>query len=391
MMPKQASLSFLVSLCMAISSGVGCRPSSVSAPGLGGERPTQKVLVAPAKTEMVTDYLELVGRTAANERVEIQSRVSGFLLKTHFVDGQSVKAGDVLFTIDPEEYQAIYDQSDAKIKVAETRLDVAKKDFARSQLLLDKNATSRQEFDQTEAAMDEAQASVIAAQADAARVKLDVEYTQVKSPIDGRVDRAMLDVGNYITGGMNGGTVLTTVVDDRPIKAIANVDENERLKFMRRMREFGGDDFKQADKLTELKIPCDLQLPDETGFPHHGILEYGEIMVNEQTGTSQVRAIFENKTGLLTPGMFVRLRITASEPHEATLVPDIAIGTDQATNFVFVVNDQNEVEDRRITIGSRRGDQRIVTEGLEGNESVVVGGLQLIQPGMKVVPETKPE
>lgn len=375
-------------VCLAASCA-GCRRSSPSIPGAGGARPTQKVIFVRAKEQEVTDYIELVARTAADESVEIQSRVSGFLLKTHFVDGQLVQAGDVLFTIDPEQYEAVYVQSEAQIDVAITRLDVAKKTFARSQKLIESNAISREEFDQNQSAVEEAEARVIVAKADAAKVKLDVTYTQIKTPITGRVDRALLDDGNYVTGGMNGGTVLTTVVSDHPIKAIANVDESVRLQFVRRMRKLAGDDFKRTDKLTELQIPCDLQLPDETGFPHKGILEYSEIVVNQQTGTSQVRAVFDNEQDLLTPGMFVRLRIPISEPHAAVVVPDVAIGTDQATKFVYVINDQNEIEHRTVQLGSLHGELRVIVAGLQTNEAVVVGGLQLVQPGMKVDPVEK--
>lgn len=389
MTSKPFPLILLAVISTAITTGVGCQRSPTGPPGAKGDRPPQKVIFVAAAQHEVTDSIELVGRTAANERVEIQSRVSGFLQKTHFVDGQLVKAGDVLFTIDPEEYEADYLRSEAEIEVALTRLDVAKKTFARSKKLLENDAISHEEFDQNQSAVDEAQARVIVAKADAARVKLDVDYTSVKSPISGRVDRALLDDGNYVNGGLGGGTILTTVVNDRPIKAIANVDENVRLQFMRRLREIAGDEFKQSDKLAELNIPCDLQLPDETGFPHHGVLEYGEIVVNEQTGTSQIRARFDNENGLLTPGMFVRLRLSTSDPHQAVLVPDVAIGTDQATKFVFVVNDQDKIEHRTVTLGSQEGDQRVIQKGLKANERVVVGGLQLIQPGMQVDPVEK--
>ncbi|TWU10449.1 efflux RND transporter periplasmic adaptor subunit [Allorhodopirellula heiligendammensis] len=383
---KHIALFLFASIGIAIPFGTGCRNESAGVPGGGGERPPQKVIYVRAKAKKVTEYVELVGRTAANESVEIQSRVSGFLLKTHFIDGQTVQANEVLFTIDPEEYKAIYLQSEAQIEVARTRLDVARKTFTRSKKLIENDAISREEFDQNQAAVEEAEARVIVAKADAARVKLDVDYTEVKSPIAGRVDRALLDDGNYVIGGMNGGTVLTTVVDDQPIKAIANVDENVRLKFMRQMREVAGEDFKQADKIAELNIPCELQLPDEVGYPHKGTLEYGEIIVDTQTGTSQVRAIFENKSGLLTPGMFVRLRIPSSEPHEAVVVPDVAIGTDQATKFVYIVNDENEIVLRTVKLGSQQEGLRVIETGVKAGDAVVIGGLQLVQPGMKVDP-----
>ncbi|SMP38228.1 membrane fusion protein, multidrug efflux system/membrane fusion protein, multidrug efflux system [Neorhodopirellula lusitana] len=349
-------------------------------------RPTQKVSVAAAVQNEVTDYIELVGRLAADEKVVIQSRVSGFLLKTHFTDGQRVQAGDLLFTIEPDEYDAIYNQAQAQISVAETQLELARKKFARSQKLLTNDAISREEFDEDQAAVAEAAASVIAKQADSARVKLDVDYTKIISPISGRVDRALLDDGNFVTGGLVGGTVLTTVLKDRPIKAIANINEGVRLTFMRRRRELGGEEFQEADKLQELNIPCFLQLQDETDFPHEGKLEYAESQVNEQTGTSQIRAMFENASGLLTTGMFVRLKVPVSDAHSAVLVPDTAIGTDQATKFVYVVDDQNEVQHRTVEVGDRKGKLRVILSGVKPSESVVVAGIQLIQPGMKVDP-----
>ncbi|MCM2372154.1 efflux RND transporter periplasmic adaptor subunit [Aporhodopirellula aestuarii] len=350
------------------------------------ERPAQKVSYAVATKEDVIDYVELVGRLAADERVVIQSRVSGFLLKTHFVDGQQVNAGDLLFSIEPDEYEAIYNQAQAQISVAETRLDLAKKKFERSKKLIENDAISREEFDENQSSVAEAAAQVIASRADAERVKLDVGYTKILSPITGRVDRALLDEGNFVTGGLAGGTVLTTVVKDQPIKAVANVNENVRLKFMRRRREVAGDDFKEADKLDELHIPCYLQLQDETGFPHEGELEYAEVQINEQTGTSQIRGVFDNTNGLLQPGMFARLKVPVSDPHPAVLIPDSAVGNDQATKFVYVINNKNEIEHRTVEIGDRRDDMRVILSGVQPDESVVVAGMQLVQPGMKVTP-----
>lgn len=363
---------------------LGCKPSTPTSDQAAALRPIQKVTAEPAKQGQITDFVELVGRTEARERVQIQSRVSGFLLEKHFVDGQLVKQGDLLFTIEPDEYQAILNLSLAQVDVANTRLDMAKKTFERSKKLIESSAISQEEFDQNQAAVAEARAMVTAAEANTARVQLDVDYTKIYSPISGRVDRSLLDEGNYVTGGLGGGTALTTVVNDQPIKAIANVDENVRLRFMRRHREIAGDDFVEADKLDELQIACDLGLPDETGFPHQGLLEYAEIQVNQQTGTSQVRGVFPNEDGLLKPGMFVRLRIPVSAPYPAVLVPDTAIGTDQATKFVFVVNDKNEIEQRTVTVGDRQGKLRVIKSGVKPDESVVVAGLQLVQTGMKV-------
>ncbi|TWT52969.1 Multidrug efflux pump subunit AcrA precursor [Rubripirellula amarantea] len=367
----------------------GCKDAS-KAPATT-DRAIQKVAFVPAKKELVMDHVELVGRLAANESVKIQSRVSGFLLETHFEDGQQVTKGDLLFTIEPDEYQAIYNQSLAAIDVAKTKLDLTEKTFARSKTLIENDAISKEEFDQNQSAVAEAMANLMASEADAARVKLDLDYTKVVSPISGRVDRALLDDGNYVNGGLVGGTLLTTVVSDRPIKAVASVDENVRLKFMRRQREVGGEDFKEADKLEELKIPCYLQLQDEQDFPHEGILEYAEIQVDQQTGTSLLRGVFDNNDGLLKPGMFVRIKVPVSDEYEAVLVPNTSIGTDQATNFVYVINDANEIEHRTVILGDRKDKFRVVTSGVQPGESVVVAGMQLIQPGMKVAPVLKQE
>ncbi|QDV22376.1 efflux RND transporter periplasmic adaptor subunit [Aureliella helgolandensis] len=374
-------------LCIATLLAVGCATREGNDAQARKEKPPQKVTVFSAVEEKVVDNIELVGRTVADQSVQIQARVSGFLLKTHFEDGQLVNAGDLLFSIEPDEYQAIYNQSIAQVNVWESKVGVTEKTFARSQKLVETDAISQEEFEQNQAAVAEARASLAAAQADAARTKLDVDYTQITSPITGRVDRALLDVGNYVHGGLGGGTVLTEVVSDRPIKAVANVDENVRLRFMRRQREVAGDAFKEADKLEELKIQCDLQLQDEVGFPHAGILEYAEIQVNQQTGTSQIRGLFPNESGLLTAGMFVRLRVPVSGQYNAVLVPDTAIGTDQATKFVFVVNKENVVESRTVKLGDRKDRMRVVKSGIEANESVVVAGLQLIRPGVKVDPQ----
>lgn len=365
----------------------GCKPAGQAGAQSPADKPLQKVLYVPAVQEQVTEVVELVGRAAADQSVSIRSRVSGFLREIHFQDGQLVEEGDLLFTIEPDQYQAIYDQSLAQIEVAKTRLDMANKTFARSQKLIASQAISQEEFEENQARVAEAHALTQSAEADAARVKLDLVYTQVKSPISGRVDRALLDKGNYVTGGLSGGTPLTTVVKEQPIKAIANVDESVRLRFLRRQREMAGEDFKETDKLAELKIPCYLRLQDEEGFPHEGILDYAEVQVNVQTGTSQVRGVFENSDGLIKPGMFVRLKIPVSDPHPAVLVPDTAIGTDQATRFVYVINDQHEIEQRSVELGDRRGNQRVILSGVQEGEAVLVAGLQLVQPGMKVDPQ----
>ncbi len=386
-MKTLAPLNVFFFMAILLFTASGCEPDSSRM--LQAERPPQKVTVVSAQESRVEDFVELVGRTAARETVNIQSRVSGFLLKTHFTDGQLIQAGDLLFSIEPDQYQAIYNQALAQVEVARSQLDLAQKTFSRSQELIKTTAISREEFDQDQAAVAQAQAYVVAAEADAAKVKLDLNYTQIASPISGRVDRALLDEGNFVNGGLVGGTLLTTVVSDGDATAEANVDESVRLKVMRRHREVANGNFKEADTVADLNVPCYLQLQDESDYPHVGVLDYVEVKVNQQTGTSLIRAVFENDDGLLKPGMFVRLKIPVSDRYPAVLVPDTAIGTDQATKFVYVVNANNKVDQRRVEVGDRKDSLRVIKSGVTAGELVVVAGMQLIQPGMQVEPSPK--
>ncbi len=382
---KVVSLHFLI---LFVATGIlGCSKQGDANSSSDAGKKKQRVSVAKAVEEKVTDFAEFVGRTQADKEVDIRSRVSGFLQKKHFDDGQFVKKGDPLFDIEPDQYQAIYYQSLARIKIAKAEVDLAEKTEARSAALLEKNAVSVQEHQENQAKVATAKAQLVAAEADAARTELDVDYTKIISPIDGRVDASVFDEGNYVTGGIIGGTVLTTVVTISPMKALANVDENVILRFMRRQRELGGAEFKQVNRAEDLKVPCYLQLSDEDDFPHEGLVEYVQVQVDKSTGTSKLRAVFDNKNGLLKPGMFVRLRVPVTDPYSTVLVPDRSIGTDQATQFVYVVDDKNVVSQRQVVTGDRKGSLRVIKSGVKAGEVVITKGLQLVQPGMTIDPE----
>ena len=386
----RSSLSAQACLIVALAFACGCSGSS----NVGVEPPAlQKVLVVEARQQQVTDTIELVGRTQAFEQVDIKARVSGFLLRQHFTDGQLVQQGDLLFSIEPDQFEAIYLQALAQVEVAKARLKLAEKTLARSEKLLENKAVSQEEYEQNQAALAEAQAQLTVADADVARAKLDLDYTEVTSPISGRVESARLDVGNFVAGGFTGGTVLTTVINDTPIRAVANIDENVRLKITRRRQRIAGEEgpAPQVDKLSDLQIPCYLQLPDESGFPHEGVLEYAQARVDQQTGTSQLRGLFPNEDRLLTSGMFVRLQIPVSDSAPAVLIPDRAIGNDQATKFVYVVGEGNVVEMRPIQPGQLEGQWRVVEDGVQPGDRVMVAGLQLVRAGMKVAPELQSE
>jgi RND family efflux transporter MFP subunit len=382
----QFSRAFIVIGCV-VTALAGCSNKS-SPPASQNERPPQKVKTVAAMGQDVTDFIDLVARMEASERVEIRPRVSGFLQKVHFEDGQLVNQDDLLFSIEQDEYQAVYNQSLAQVDVWQAKVRLAETLFARSKTLVDKNAISQEEYDEKEASLAEAIASLKAAQADAARTKLNLDYTTIRSPISGRIDRTMLDEGNFASAGSISSTVLTTVINDHPIRAVANIDESVRLRVARRIQELAGGkaEYMRPEKVSQLKVRCYLKLPDEQEFTREGIVSYVENRIDQRTGTSQIRGEYANEDGLLRDGMFARLRIIISEPHRATLVPDRAVGVDQASRFVYVVDQNNQVVQRPVEVGATYGAYRVVT-GVEPGETVIVAGMQLVQPGMRVVAE----
>ncbi len=376
-------------LLIGIAIGIaGCKKASP--PGTEAQvksKPTQKVRCVLAQKKAVIDYVEFVGRTKAFARVEARSRVSGFLTKIHFEDSQMVKKGDLLFTIEQDQYKAAYDQSLAEVDVWKAKVQLARSNAARSKSLVAQKATSAQEYESQLAALAEAKASLIAAEAEAIRNRLNVDYTEIRSPIDGQIDQSLVDEGNFVTGGALGGTILTTIVTIDPIRAYGAVNEGVVLQFMRREREnrSKGGEFVQQELISDLKLPVFLQLEDEDQFPHEGQLDYAQNEVDKTTGTSTVRGVFKNADGLLKPGMFVRMRVPVTDEYEAVVVPDRAVGTDQATRFVYVVDSNGLVKERQVEVGDLKGKGiRVIKSGLKPGEKVVVAGLSLIKSGMTV-------
>jgi RND family efflux transporter MFP subunit len=367
---------------VAISISTGCRPPAETTAILA----PPNVVFSPAKTEEIVDYDEFVGRTESSETVEVRARVSGFIRTIDYEDGAFVKANDLLATIEPDEYAAIHEQSLARITLAESQLDYSESVLARSKKLLEGSAISREEFDQNEATVSQSEAAVVVAKADAARTALDLKYTEIRAPIDGRIDRALVTPGNLVTGGLGSGTLLTRIVKDSPIYAYFDVDEASILRYVRKDNATSKPTAGEPATLREMKIPCELRLSDEDDYPHVGVLDFLETRIDKQTGTIQMRGVFENKDRLLRSGMFVRARIPTSAPYTAVLIPEMAIGTDQSYKFAYVINEQNEAVRRNLTLGGSRDMMRIVRDGIKAGENVIVRGVQRVRPGMKVAP-----
>ncbi len=339
------------------------RAAQASAPSAP---PAPKVTVAPVEQQLITEYEELTGRVDATETVELRARVAGHLEAVHFQAGQLVKKGDVLFSIDPRWYQAQFD-------LATARADVATREAARAEKLLAASAISSEEAEARRAAAAEARAALETA-------KLDLEHTQVRAPIAGRISRALVTPGNLIAGTAGGGTLLTTIVATGDAYVYADLDEATLLKFNRLARE--GRLFTRNGR-----VPVELQLADETGFPRHGYIESADNRVNPATGTLALRLVFPNEDNTLLPGLFARVRIPVSAPQNALLVSERAIGTDQSQKFVLAVGRDNTVAYRTVKLGTVIDGKRVVREGLQPGETIIVNGLQRVRPGMTVAPE----
>ncbi len=361
----------------------GCKPESAAQ--VAPTAPAVSAIVAIEQE--VTDYDEFVGRTEATETVEVRSRVSGFIQSVEFTDGDRVNAGDLLFRIEPDAYEAIHQQSLAQIDLWKAKKGLADSKLKRTKTLYDIKEVSDEEYDETVSAVKEADAYIVAAEADAIRTALDVKYTQVAAEISGRIDRAYVTPGNMVTGGLGSGTLLTRIVKNSPIFAYVDIDERSLLRYLRRSNANKSLDREKSTSLRDLNIPCFLQLGDETDFPHEGKLDFVENRVDAATGTIRIRAVFGNDDNLLTGGLFVRLRVPVSETYTAIKVPEQCIATDQGAKYVYVVDGDNVAQRRNIQLGSLRDGWRIIKSGVVAGDKVVYRGLQRVRPGKPVQAE----
>jgi multidrug efflux system membrane fusion protein len=343
--------------------------------------PPPTVTVAPVEQQEIVEWDEFTGRTEPVESVDVRPRVSGYIQSVRFQSGQLVKKGDVLFVIDPRWHQAEFDQRQAEAERAKVQRDNARREADRTAQLLEHKAISTEEADARVARFQEAKAASLAAEASRDSAKLDLEYTEVRAPIDGRVSRALLTEGNYVSGVSGAATLLTTLVSVNPVYVYADVDEETLLKFNALAQA------KKIEMNREGRTPVELQLADEDGFPHHGYIESFDNRLNPNSGSILVRAVFPNDDGRIVPGLFARIRIPLSDRHPVMLVSERAIGTDQAQKYVLSLTPTNTVAYQSVTLGPTIDGRRVIRTGLQPGEKIVVNGLQRVRPGMPVTPQ----
>jgi multidrug efflux system membrane fusion protein len=340
--------------------------------------------VAKPVVREIVEWDEYTGRLGAVESVDIRARVSGYLESIHFKDGQLVKKGETLFVIDPRPFTATLSAAQGDADAQGSRLELAKNDFERAKKLIESKAISQEDFDTRAKEADAASAALAAAKARIERARLDVEFTTVKAPMDGRIGRHQVSVGNLISGGTADSTVLTNIVTTDPIYCYFDVDEQAFLKYIRLIKAG------QRQSSREYPTPVRIALQDETDFHRQGQMNFVDNQIDPLTGTLRGRAILENKDLALVPGVFVRLRMPASAPFRAVMIPDRAIGADQSDRFVFLVDEKNQVRQRVIALGRIFDGLRIVRSGLDGSETMVVDGIGRVRNGQVVSPELVP-
>ncbi len=367
---RAATLGSMAGAIILAFDGCSKNPSAAQQP------PPPVVTVAPVQEQEITEWDEFTGRTDAVESVEVRPRVSGHIEQVCFQSGQLVKQGDVLFVIDRRPYKANLDQREAEYAQSQARLANTERDATRAKRLLTSKTISSEEADATDSQFQEAKAGVMAAKAVMESAELDYEFTEVRAPISGRVSRALLTVGNYVSGIAGSASLLTTIVSVDPVYVYADVDENSLLKFNALAAERG-----------KGKVPVELELADEDGFPHKGEIESFDNRLDSNTGTILLRAVFANDDGRIVPGLFARIRVPTSGTHPAMLVDETAIGTDQAQKFVLMLGEKNTAEYRAVKLGPVIDGKRVVRSGLKPGDKIIVNGLMHARPGMPVTPQ----
>jgi multidrug efflux system membrane fusion protein len=367
----------------AAAAAVGCQPNA-AARKAAAEIPA--VPVSHPVQRQVTDHVDFTGRTDSEYSVDVRARVSGYLKHRYFKDGADVKKGAELFEIDPGPYQAQLDQALSQVELNKASLKLARTTYERDKAVAraQPGAISRQQLDEDQAAVEEAMARVKAAEASTTVYKLNLGFTKITAPIDGQISRTYLTEGNLV---IQDQTLLTTIVSLDPMFVYFDLDEPTLIRIRNAVNEG------KLKPLRDGSMPVSMGLQGEKGHPHKGTINFVNNQVNPTTGSITMRGVFANPKPsggeqLLSPGMFVRIRLPIGEPHQALLVIDRAIGSDQGLKYVYVLDADNKVQSRRISTGALQPDGlRVITEGLKPDEWVVVGGLPQIRARMEVRPD----
>lgn len=361
------------------AAAAGCKPSAGDKNEAAAPPPA--VTVARPVVREVIDWDEFTGRLASPETVEIRSRVSGYLDAVHFKEGTEVEAGELLFTIDPRPYEAIVQRMEARVSGARSRAELAASEAKNAISLKDTQAISAEDTERRIKAATDAEAILRATEAELEAAKLDLEFTEVRSPISGRLSDARVTKGNLVTGGIQDASLLTTIVSLDPIYCYIEADERSVLKYrtlhregIRMSAQFG-------------KVEAEMELANETGFPHKGFIDFVDNRLDATTGTIRARAVFTNTDKLMAPGFFARVRLPGSGKYEGKLIRDEAIGDDQGRSFVWVIDAENTAVYRPVVTGPLLDGYRIVREGIGADDRIVINGLMSVRNGGKVTPE----
>jgi len=379
-MTKLRLLRGLAGACLILTILLGC---DASKPPMA-ELPPPAVTVSQPVVREIVDYDPYEGRIAAIPTVEIRARVRGHLEKINFQDGQLVEKDKLLFEIDPRPYEAAVEGAEAQKAAAEAALKLAQATAERDARLVTSGAVSRQEYDVSVGKQGVSQAEVRKAEAAITQAKLDLGFTKIKAPIAGKISRAQVDEGSLVNAG-GGDTLLTTITSVNPIYVNFNVDERALLRY--RGNFLKDKEPVKDDQSLKPKIPVEVALEGEEGYPHKGFLDFAENRVDPKTGTIQVRGELQNPNGMIDAGMRARVRVPVSKPYKALLVTDRAIGTDQNIKYVYVVDSENVAKRRDVQLGRLEAGLRVIEKGLEPGDQVIVNGIQSVRPEMKVDPK----